>query len=409
MARHRMLAGAPLTTDCAAEELTGPTDLLPVFVRFLGAQELPATRPLPSPTVSTITTVVAPAAWRLLRLAPGQLHTGLSQRAWLDPRHDTPNGMHGSAAAPRGGFNDAPQSVSDDDAASNLSDCHFEQSFALHEGGPSCSDSSTPSPTYSFSPSVIASADAGVQQDQISSPTLPSSPLASRKRLRPRPDTLATPPRASHLIPLAALPTATHLMRIQPQTYTADLAVCIITLSPPRRIVLRRPARERQVDLVEATVGDEGRAGLPIAFWCVPTESRQGAGRGGEDIALRVMLAQLRVGDVVLLRQVALRSWRGVVQGQSLGGARGPRTAARLLWRNGERRLDTGDPAAAVYDSEDLDDEYGEGGRLWERTREVRRWAKRFVNPSRYGREPAVGKPKNRRIHERDRLPDDTL
>ena len=387
----------------------GPTDLLPVFARFLGVQEFPSTADLP-PTHAFLNTPVRPAAWRLLRLTPGQLHTGLSQRAWLDPHHGSPDGEQDSAAARLDEFEDAPQGVGDSDTASDHSDSHLEQSFALHEDGPPGSESSTPSPTFSFSPSVAGSAPSGMHQDHISSPTLPSSPLASKKRLRARLDIIATPPRAPHLISLVALPSAAHLMRIQPQTYTADLAVCIIALSPPRRIALRRPGSERQVDLVNAIVGDEGRAGFPIAFWCVPTESQR-AGLGGEGVALRAMLARLRVGDVILLRQVAVRSWRGVVQGQSLGGARGPRTVARLLWRNGERRLEVGDPAAAVYDSEDLEDDYAEGGRLWERTREVRRWAQRFVGPARpgHGHGPATRKTKYQRLDERDRLPDDTL
>ncbi|KAK5174285.1 uncharacterized protein LTR77_001365 [Saxophila tyrrhenica] len=114
---------------------------------------------------------------------------------------------------------------------------------------------------------------------------------------------------------LRRLPTAQHITSIHPQTITLNLLCALISLSPSRIVpIRRRPGTE--MEIIELTVGDDTRAGFTISFWLVPEKSQQA--RRAEDAELREKLRGLRKGDVVLLRNVALSEFRGVVYGQSL-------------------------------------------------------------------------------------------
>lgn len=116
---------------------------------------------------------------------------------------------------------------------------------------------------------------------------------------------------------------------MHPQTPTVDLIVGIITASQPRTVTIRRSGRE--VELIELLVGDETRAGFGITFWlgqpaaADPRSRGKGGrgrdGKGGE--GLREKVLSLRTGDVVAMRNVALRGFRGVVCGTSLALRRG--------------------------------------------------------------------------------------
>lgn len=120
-------------------------------------------------------------------------------------------------------------------------------------------------------------------------------------------------------------PNAAHISSIQPQTMTVNLLVAIIAVSPARTVSLRR--RKGEMDIVELTVGDETRAGFGVSFW-LPSmneslrqtrqQRQQQETNAPLEGSLRRKLQRLRPGDVVLLSNVALSTFRGQVFGQSL-------------------------------------------------------------------------------------------
>lgn len=113
------------------------------------------------------------------------------------------------------------------------------------------------------------------------------------------------------LTDLSAIPPATHILSIAPQTMTLNLLCAIISVSPPRTVKLRR--RNAEMDILEILVGDETRAGFSVSFWLVPQESQN---KPSDD--LRETVKPLRPGDLVFLTNVALSAFRGGVYGQSL-------------------------------------------------------------------------------------------
>ncbi|KAK5745550.1 hypothetical protein LTR17_001421 [Elasticomyces elasticus] len=114
---------------------------------------------------------------------------------------------------------------------------------------------------------------------------------------------------------LKRLPFADHITRIQPQTMTVNLLAAIISVLAPRTIALRKRAGE--MDLQELLLGDETRAGFSVTFWLTPTDSQTRQQRDQRD-DMRSQLSDLRSGDFILLQNVALSAFKGVVYGQSL-------------------------------------------------------------------------------------------
>ena len=127
---------------------------------------------------------------------------------------------------------------------------------------------------------------------------------------------------------LKSLPSANHIHRIQPQTITVNLIVGVVSISPLRRIRVRSSRRE--LDIVEVLLGDDTKAAFTLTLWLPPTEHEQSK--------LRITADRLRVQDVVLIRDVALSTWKGRVYGQSLN-RRYPRveTTIDVLSRGTER------------------------------------------------------------------------
>lgn len=169
---------------------------------------------------------------------------------------------------------------------------HFlEQSFALHEDG----DQSQLTPAAK-TPLTAALRQAAITQKHPTGPTFPALP---------------------NLTALSILPIAATLTRLEPQTVTVDLICGIISAPAARSIVIRRTGRLRE--LVELIVGDETKAGVIVTFWLPETRGPKGVSKTSEDSGLREQILALRPGHVVCMRNIALRSFRGVVQGQSLG------------------------------------------------------------------------------------------
>lgn len=134
-------------------------------------------------------------------------------------------------------------------------------------------------------------------------------------------------PTIRRLTSLKDIPNASYINSISPQTMTVDLIVGIISIPAPQFIKTRRGGLE--VELVEMIVGDETRAGFGINFWLPPRHDAKG--RSPLKNELRKALENLRLQDVVLMRNVALSTFRGKVYGQSL---RKDMTKLDLLYRN---------------------------------------------------------------------------
>lgn len=110
---------------------------------------------------------------------------------------------------------------------------------------------------------------------------------------------------------LKQIPSAEYISRILPQTMTINLIAGVVTVSRAKTVHLRKS--NIAMDIIEVIVGDETRAGFPITFWLAPLESQH---KAADD--LREKLRDLRPGDVLLLQNIALSSFRNCVYGQSL-------------------------------------------------------------------------------------------
>jgi hypothetical protein len=180
-------------------------------------------------------------------------------------------------------------------------------------------------------------------------------------------------PIAGHLSLLKDIPNASYLNSIHPQTMTVNLIIGIISILPPRAIRTRRGA---DVELVEILVGDETKSGFGVNFW-LPPSSQSAHG------SMRNALNGLRPQDVVLMRNVALSSFRGKVYGQSL---RGEMTKVHLMYRNRINRTDLG----GCYNAADLVSDENLNPQV-ERTARVKEWVLKFVGVG-DGRRKAKGR-----------------
>jgi len=183
---------------------------------------------------------------------------------------------------------------------------------------------------------------------------------------------------------LKRVPTPQHITSLHPQTITINLIAGIIAVSPTRTVSLRR--RSGEMEIIEVTVGDDTRAGFSISFWLTPLESQQRA----KTDDLRTSLKALRSGDVVLMRNVALSSFRGCVYGQSLARRRFARSATEVDVLG----ADVGEGAQASLQ-----------GVFGPKVRRVREWSEQFVGAGRMAAKGAVGRGVKRA---REELPPDT-
>ncbi|PVI01666.1 hypothetical protein DM02DRAFT_339172 [Periconia macrospinosa] len=112
------------------------------------------------------------------------------------------------------------------------------------------------------------------------------------------------------LTSLASLPGANHLRSIFPQTPTVNI-LCVATMSPEsKEVFVKRGTFKMTVQ--EITVADDTKPGFKVSFWDRPSS------KDTSQNLLANTLAQVRVGHVLLLRNIALTSFRETVYGQSL-------------------------------------------------------------------------------------------
>jgi len=190
-------------------------------------------------------------------------------------------------------------------------------------------------------------------------------------------------PNAGYLTSLKHIPNATYLSSIYPQTMTVNVIIGLISVPSPRNIKTRRGVN---VGLVELLAGDETRSGFSINFWLSSSRVIQ------ED--MQIAVTGLRPQDIVLIRNVALSSFRGKVHGQSL---RKNMTKIYLLYRNKVDKTDIG----GCYRSADFVSNEPLTPQL-EKTRKVREWVLKFVGAQ------VPSKDRGRGETLKEKLPPDT-
>lgn len=284
-------------------------------------------------------------AWRSIPLARQHLATGHSQN------HDWQNEYQDTEFFTADSFVENMSQPSTEESQRSIAPLtdqvlsqFYEQSYAVHED----ISSSQLATASGLSSSVYSETSFGATD------SLYGSQSHSMLRKQDIPD-------AGHLSNLKDIPNAAYLNSIEPQTMTVNLIVGIISLPPPRAIKTRRGA---DVELIEVLVGDETKSGFGVNFWLSASQSDM----TGD---LRKVLSSLRPQDVVLLRNVALNSFRGKVYGQSL---RKSMTKVHLLYRS---RIDKSD-VRGCYSAADLSPGENLQPQI-EKTRSVREWVLRFV------------------------------
>jgi hypothetical protein len=117
------------------------------------------------------------------------------------------------------------------------------------------------------------------------------------------------------LSPLDSLPSAHHLRSIYPQTPTPNV-ICVLMTQPERREIFVRKGGYK-MDLYEITVADDTSSNFKVSFWLRPPRDSNN-GHSNVQQPLLQTLEDIKVGNILLLRNIALTSFRDTVYGQSL-------------------------------------------------------------------------------------------
>lgn len=170
------------------------------------------------------------------------------------------------------------------------------------------------------------------------------------------------------------IPNSAYLRSIIPQTQSVTLVVAVISINPVRRVTARQSKQE--LDILEIIVGDETRTGFGVTFWLsVPGNHKQPKNPAAE---LREKILDIRLRDIVLMRNVGLSFFQDLVYGQSLWKGM---TKVEILHR---QQLDSQDVQGA-YSTIAIDTATRED-RLLCKVRNVRNWLMNFVGTkARYG------------------------
>jgi hypothetical protein len=349
--RLLLFAGAPEAGSLDWQEPGLLDSFIDPIARFAGLS-ISSDQQIISITPDLTSTSAAQPSWRSLPLERQHLTTGLTQSF---DRHHLFTGITQQKDSQGASFlvtsqvssfiEELSQAPGAESHASSLESAEqvlsqfYEESYARHEDVQSSQIAPASDMCSSFtSDEFSASFDS------------PLRPFRAAKDI----------PIAGHLNNLRDVPNAVYLNSIHPQTMTVNLIIGIISIPEPRAIKTRRGA---PVELIEVLAGDETKSGFGINFWLSSSQSAQGD--------MRSLLSGLRPRDVVLIRNVALSSFRGKVYGQSL---RKDMTKVHLLYRN---RVDKND-VGGCYSAADLAVDEPAPPQV-ERTRRVREWVLKFV------------------------------
>jgi hypothetical protein len=140
-----------------------------------------------------------------------------------------------------------------------------------------------------------------------------SSDISSSNRTDGRTLVLQVPPSMA-ITPLGSLPSAQHLRSIYPQTPTPNF-ICALMAAPECRDVYVRKGGYN-IDLYEIIVADDTHSGFKVTFWIRPPRDSNGLSKIQKQ--LLQTLRSIRIGDILLMRNIALTSYRDTVHGQSL-------------------------------------------------------------------------------------------
>ncbi|KAH8719807.1 hypothetical protein HC256_000231 [Beauveria bassiana] len=323
------------------------------------------------------------APWRLVTLHRKPLHAGFSQTRSFLAQSLYGNHQDGDFFCPSSLAASSSSSSHDESETNRIEQDEAvltefcEQSLAIH---------------HSLSSSQLQYEDANATTttsflDETSFLSSLTTPTVGGQQ-RPAAPNIAP---AAHLSDLEDVPSAKHVISLQPQTITLNIIAGVLSIAQPRSVTTRWGTA---LLLVEVLLGDDTKSGFAVTFWLArdaAAATMVGGGGGGGDGGL---LGGLRRQDVVLLQNVALHVFRGKVYGQSL---RRGQTKVHLLW---SKRMD----ARACYSSRALNaarDDAGVENPQIAKTRLVRDWVIRFV-----GADPEVRGRNKDDIW--DRPPDDT-
>lgn len=308
---------------------------------------------------STSSSTAAPetaavAAWHSLPLEGEHLRTGYSQgQAWgayqgnaayyavEDPTFLSTQGETSFRSS---------ASRSTQAALEDVTSQFYEHSLALHDDLPT----SQIAPAGTEDESLEGESGFSMSFGTTSLGPTQDESLASIAEKRSVPD-------AGQITNLDRLPNEAYLKSISPQTMSITIICGIISISPPRSLTTRHGST---VEIVEMLVGDDHKSGFGINFW-LPSPRQKSA--------LREALSDIRPQDIILVRNMALSSFRGKVYGQSL---RREMTKVDLLYRNRINRTDR----AGCYSIKDLSaNEHSQMHPQVLKTKRVREWVLRFV------------------------------
>ncbi len=369
MPRIIVYTGAPVSDSLSWGEDQLTTLLLPCFT------EAQQSRPI-------VTTDVDPQ-WRSLPFEQMHLPTGLTQATNPDfvpesTHDDGETSFLSTTDLSLGQVSEDGDMQSTGDPVSDIVSQYYELSFAVHEDLPS----SQIFPASSLPPSSSSFFDSEASFDDSTVDDLQHQASVSRFH-------------STSITSLSSIPTASYLHSINPQTMTVSLLVGIISIPPARTLTTRKD--NQIVDLIEMIVGDDVKAGFGINVWLPRQESHATRPLSKQALALEEQMRDLRPSDIVLMRNVALASFKGRVYGQSL---RKGMTSVELVWRG---VIDDAD-RPGLFEGGEVDRGQEAG---MEKLKRVREWVLQFVGGG--GRNAAVKEEacEGRRRGKTD-LPDDT-
>ncbi|KAL8920292.1 MAG: hypothetical protein Q9208_006360 [Pyrenodesmia sp. 3 TL-2023] len=321
--------------------------------------------------------------WRSLPFEQIHLPTGLTQATNLD---FVPEASYDEAETSFLSTTDlsiGPHSEDGDiqssmDQDSDILSQYYEHSFAVHDDP--LSSQILPPTSPPPSPSSFLDSDASFDDSTIDD--LQRQISVSRFH-------------STSITNLSSIPTASYLHSINPQTMTVNLLVGIISVPPARTLTTRKD--NRIVDLIEMIVGDEVKAGFGVNIWLPLQDSRAARPPSKQSLELEEQVRDLRPRDIVLMRNVALASFKGKVFGQSL---RRGMTNVELVWRGVVD--DTDRPG--LFEASEVERGADAG---MEKLKKVREWVLQFVGGGGRNGEGRKEAGDGRRRGKTD-LPDDT-
>ncbi|KAM3079930.1 hypothetical protein ACMFMF_003348 [Clarireedia jacksonii] len=351
------LVGAPAPGSLNWDERDLLNNFTEPFIQFL---HLPQTTSdaTSENVLSILSTSDSVPAWRSLPLKRQHLVTGISQDHAYQPVYHgldfftTTTFLSQSQLQSQSLLDDSQISIA---SVENVISQFYEHSYAIHADVPS----SQLAPHDTFLSNAGSSYSTSRTDDSQFDSRLTDSFLSD-----------TDVPIAGHITNLKDMPHAGYLTEILPGTMTVNIIAGVISITPPREINTRRGAK---TSLLEILVGDETKSG------------------NTKDNTNEV-LESLRVQDIVLMKNVALGSFRGKVHGQSL---RKNMTKCTLLYRDKISRSDIrGCYGRRDFAAKDPDTQLA-------KTKRVRDWVTSFVGV-------ATTVPKQGVKRARELLPPDT-